>query len=322
MEWLSETTRFLAQQLTADRLPHAILLTGRPGIGKRALACWLTARYLGLTTAELPRSDERPAIAPDLVIIEPLEDKTQLSVDQVRALIDELSLTSHAGAGKAAIVWPAQALTDAASNSLLKTLEAPPGDCLIVLVADEVWRLPATILSRCLVLRLTVPAAAEAEAWLRRGGVEEPDVPFALTLSDGAPLLAREMLASGRAADARQLASDLEDVIRGAASPLAIAQRWKGIGFGFALHWLEGVVVRRIRHNVTPSEELPGGLQDYVIDSRNLFSYLERLRQAARRRGGSFDETLALESLLMPWRNQLAGLWREQVTTRSPGAAA
>ena len=109
---------------------------------------------------------------------------------------------------------------------------------------------------------------------------------------------------------------------RGAASPIAIAEKWKAIGFGFARHWLEGVVVRCIRHNVTPSEELPAGLRDYVIDSRDLFTYLERLREAGRRREGNFDELLALESLLMPWRHRLAGLWRQTVTMRTPLAAA
>lgn len=318
MKWLDDIAGMLDRQIRDDRLPHAILLAGRRGIGKRALAAWLTARYLGQDGGERPSADRPVREVPDLVHVTLLEDKAQLSVDQVRELIDELSLTSHAGAGKAAIVSPAQAMTAEAANALLKTLEAPPGDCLLVLVADELARLPATILSRCQILRLPVPTARDSEDWLAKAGMTGPDVAFALALADGAPLLARELLESGRAADARRLGSDLEDVIRGAASPITVATQWKAMGFEFALHWLESLVVRRIRENVTPSEEMGARLQDYVIDSRDLFSYLDRLQQAARRRKGNFDELLALESLLMPWRNKLAGIWREPAGPGTP----
>ncbi|NIQ44609.1 MAG: DNA polymerase III subunit delta', partial [Pseudomonas stutzeri] len=60
-----------------------------------------------------------------------------------------LQLTSYEGRGKVAVIEPANTMTTSAANSLLKTLEEPPGDTLLILVADRIGRLPPTVFSRC-----------------------------------------------------------------------------------------------------------------------------------------------------------------------------
>ena len=151
------------------RLPHAVLLIGPKGLGKRAAAAWIAAQQLQADAHQvLPHYPfERPAHA-DLHWIEPPEDKQAIGIDQIRELVADLSLTSFHGGGKVAVIDPANAMTISAANSLLKTLEEPPGDTTLILIADRTGRLPATLFSRCQRIDFAPPSEADGLAWLDR----------------------------------------------------------------------------------------------------------------------------------------------------------
>ncbi len=119
-----------------------------------------------------------------------LQDKTQITVDQVRELIEFLGLTRGRASVKVAVIDPAEAMNVNACNSLLKTLEEPAGSAVLILVANNLGRLPATIRSRCQLIKFPQPDTAEAHAWLVQHGVESPEL--ALRLAHGAPCLALE----------------------------------------------------------------------------------------------------------------------------------
>src|SRR6056297_2501518 len=200
INWLDDLCEKLARSLADGRLGHALLLSRPPGTGKRALAEWLCTRYLadggGPARPSWP-SGER--WHPDAARIAPEQGKHRISVDQIRALVADMGLKSHAGGGKAAVIEPADTMTLNAANSLLKTLEEPPGDALIVLVADTLSGMPATILSRCATLRVALPPPATALAWLQGLG-DEADWAEALALAGGAPLRAVACVREGTAA--------------------------------------------------------------------------------------------------------------------------
>jgi len=184
--------------------PHALLLCGPAGLGKRTLALHLARALL----CEAPRPDGEACgrcpschlvLAgqhPDLALVEPfaVEDDGEvrrletIPVDRIRALSDWAQLSSHRGRAKVAIIVPAERMHPAAANALLKTLEEPPPDTLLVLVAHQPERLPATIRSRCRLMPAPRPRRAEASAWLRAQGVAAPDV--ALAQAAGSPLVA------------------------------------------------------------------------------------------------------------------------------------
>ncbi len=184
--------------------PHALLLTGLAGLGKRILA----QNFARALLCETPRADGLACGAcascgyvaagqhPDLRMVEPLdvdddgEAKVldQIPVKHVRRLTEWANVTSHRGMAKVAIVTPADLLNVAAANALLKTLEEPPAGTYIMLVTARPCRLLATVRSRCLRLAAPTPSAEVAGAWLRERGVADPAT--LLAQAGGAPLSA------------------------------------------------------------------------------------------------------------------------------------
>jgi DNA polymerase III subunit delta' len=156
-----------SRALRAGRPPSAWLITGAPGIGKATLA-YRIARYLlayGATDAgpqdlSVPQDNvaTRQVAAqshPGLLVLKralnPKTGKlmTVLSVDEVRRLADFFGMTSGAGGWRVAIVDTADDMNDNAANALLKMLEEPPANAMLLLLSNMPGRLLPTIRSRC-----------------------------------------------------------------------------------------------------------------------------------------------------------------------------
>ncbi len=216
MDWLQPPyRRLLGMRAT---LPHALLLTGPPGIGKSQLA-WRFAGAL-LCEAPLPDGDacgRCPACGwfaqgshPDVRVLSPGSDEEEegkekasrdIRIAQVRALAGFLSVGAHRGGRKLVVVDPADAMNVPAANALLKTLEEPPGDCVFLLVSSRADALPPTIRSRCVVVAVPMPPLAEAAAWLaRETGAAEAEVAGWLAATGGSPLRARALAEPAQAA--------------------------------------------------------------------------------------------------------------------------
>jgi DNA polymerase III subunit delta' len=199
-------TRPLLLALFASRAswPHAMLLTGAAGIGKRSVAMHIAQALL----CESPRADgfacgTCPSCRyfaagqhPDLRVLEPLkvDDDGEIKrldhipIDKVRELRDLVELTTHRGGNKVAVIVPAELMNHAAANALLKTLEEPPPDTFLLLVSHQPGRLPATILSRCRRVPVATPDTDGASAWLAAQGVASPA--GVLAQANGAPIAA------------------------------------------------------------------------------------------------------------------------------------
>lgn len=303
LSWLQAFSDSWRNRVDQGRVPHALLLAGRPGVGKRAAAAWLVRERLGIADGGgVPEHPWRKPEHADLHWVGPPEDRHSIGIEQIRDLVSELALTSYEGGGKAAVIEPANAMTDNAANSLLKTLEEPPGDALIVLVVDRIGRLPATIFSRCQRLELPLPSRETALEWL---GQQDSDVDWAaaLNLSGGAPLAALEM--RDRVEDARGMAQSFGELASGSNSALEVAARWATLDPGFVLEFLAQQVQTCIRAAVSGDiAHLPKSLPESVIrhiDTRNLFCYLDIINGLRAQAPGSYNVALTFESLLIEW---------------------
>jgi len=200
--WLAESWARLERRVEQGRLGHAHLFTGANGLGQGALADALAARLLCETAHARPCDSCRSCRLlaahnhPDLVHVGPLEERRVIAIDQIRELIEFFALKPHYGAHKLAIIAPADALNAAAANALLKLLEEPPPNAVLVLVTDRPYSLPATILSRCQRTHCAMPNWAERERWLQS---VMPDLPTSQLCLRGAPLALQARIESRRA---------------------------------------------------------------------------------------------------------------------------
>lgn len=298
------------ERIRQDRLPHAVMLAGPVGTGKRAAAAWIAANRLGIgAPVPLPQYPVPGLEHADLHWLAPLEDKASIGIEQIRDLVHEISLTSYAGGGKVAVIEPANAMTNNAANSLLKTLEEPTGDALLVLVADRVGNLPATIFSRCQRIEFLPPPEADALAWLDR---VRPGVAWqeALRLAGSSPLAAIDALEQLDTHAA--MTREFRDVAGGRVSPVDVAANWSGLEQSFVLDWLARQVQDLIRRRCGGArDDAPQGIEESVLrrmDSRNMFCYLDTISRLRAQPKGSFSAQLAYEGLLIDLSKGLEGL--------------
>ena len=306
IEWLKNAAQEWDAQVGQGRTPHALLVSGSPGVGKRAWVAWIAARRFDLPGHDaVTYPHERPTHA-DLHWIAPEADKRTIGIDQVRSLVADIVLTSYSGRGKMAVIEPADAMTRSAANSLLKTLEEPAGDALIVLVADRAGDLPATIVSRCQRRFVRPPEIGAAISWLEAAG-GRADWRALLELVGGGPLLALE--SQELLEEARTMSKEWSAIASGSGSPIDTAQRWARLDNQFVLDWL----VRAVRELIERTSGVTGtgegaGVPESVltrIDRRNLFCYLDSVILLRNQPAGSYNPQLALESLLIEWATGL-----------------
>ena len=290
------------------RIPHAVLLTGSPGVGKRAAASWIAAHTLGIGShGRIPAYPVKALEHADLHWIAPPEDKEAIGIGQIRDLVAEFSLTSYEGGSKVAVIEPANAMTINAANSLLKTLEEPSGDSLLILIADRTGHLPATIFSRCQRIAITLPSAADGLAWLDQ---LQPGTAWAeaLQLAGNAPLAA--VAALDQLDTHATMTRDFAAVARGRTSALDVAANWARFEAPFVLDWLARQVQQAI---VASCSARHGGTSPAIDDSvlkrmdrRKLFCYLDIINRLRGQPRGTYNVQLTLESLLMDWAEGLA----------------
>jgi DNA polymerase-3 subunit delta' len=181
----------LRRALDQERLPHALIFAGPPGVGKRTLAL-LLARHLNCLR---PINGEacnacgscRRIIAEthvDVRIVEP--DGAYIKIDQVRALIAEIAFQPFEARYRVAILDGADQMRQEAANCLLKTLEEPPSRSILILLTAKPYLLLGTIRSRSRMLQFGPIAEDLIEEFLVSGQGRAPeDARLAAVLSNG-----------------------------------------------------------------------------------------------------------------------------------------
>ncbi|GAA2912968.1 DNA polymerase III subunit delta' [Enterococcus pseudoavium] len=149
--------RQLQNSFEHGRLAHAYLFEGDQGTGKAELALWFTKHLFCLDLqAGMPCEKCNNCLRitsrehPDVVEIEP--DGQSIKVDQIRALQSELAKTGFESAKKVVIIHQAEKMNVSSANSLLKFLEEPPANFMIILETQSLGKILPTIRSRCQII--------------------------------------------------------------------------------------------------------------------------------------------------------------------------
>ncbi len=236
LPWHAEHWTRLQARRRRDALPHALLLCGATGLGKREFAKRFVTGLLCLQPIDgdacghcrsclLLAADTHPDVIPlGFGLRKDGVQRSEIVVDQVRDLSARLAMSSQFGGWQVATIDPADAMNPAAANALLKTLEEPSAQTMLVLLADAPWRLPQTIRSRCQRIEFHAPPSADALAWLQGEGVG--DAAAALAAAGGNPGLAAEWSREGALERRLEVRKDLAALAAGRGQPTEVVKRW------------------------------------------------------------------------------------------------
>jgi DNA polymerase-3 subunit delta' len=306
--WHEAHWQRLQSRLAREALPHALLLCGPTGLGKRAFV----QRFVRGLLCERPRGGEacgqcraclllEAGTHPDVVTVgfgvrKDGVQRKEIVVDQIRELSARLAMASQFGGWQVVTIDPADAMNAAAANALLKTLEEPSPRTLLLLVADEPWRLPQTIRSRCQRIEFQLPPSAEALAWLGAQGVAEPAA--ALEAAGGNPGLAQAWAEQGALMRRQAVRKDLAALAAGRAEPMEVARRWLDAEPEQCLWFASQAAVDEARARATGTAAPLGSHLDAEALA-DWFGTANRTRDALR---GPLRGDLLLLELLALWR--------------------
>lgn len=325
LPWQRQQWHGISERLRAGTLPHALLLAGPAGLGKRNFAQRLAQAALCEQRAGDGDACGRCRACllylahthPDLRVVTPQEPGKAIVVDQVREAIGFLTQTAQFGGYKVLIVDPADGMNVNAANSLLKTLEEPSGRSLLLLVSARPGRLPATIVSRCQRLGFQAPAPGLAREWLARRAATEDDPALLLALAEGAPLRAAALREEGMLAARLEVLHGLEGVSRGE-EVTSVAERLIKHGLQPALHCMYSGAADLVRLHAgggaaaVANSDLAPQLSQLAarIAPRALQRFLLELQRGIALAERPLNAHLLMESLLLSWQALFAAVPR------------
>jgi DNA polymerase-3 subunit delta' len=210
---------WLQGQLTSllARRGHAWLLQGPSGLGQYTLGLELARAWLceaptqqgacyqcrSCHAVDVRTHADLRTLLPEALALElnwPLDEKTQkdladkkrkpskeIRVEAARDMVAFSQQTRSGGATKVVFVYPAERMNHITANTILKTLEEPPGECRFVLASEAAHQLLPTIRSRCQTHTMVWPTEAEALSWLQTQGVPAADAAVLLRAAGGRP---------------------------------------------------------------------------------------------------------------------------------------
>lgn len=294
MPWLADAWRYVEGRLAAGQLPHALLVSGALGVGKSQfaehVACLLVCD--GVTTSGQPavlaacgRCKQCELVAasshPDIRRFVPEKSK-MIRVDQIRKLSEFAVGSPQVAQRKVIIVDRADQLNINAGNALLKTLEEPSADSVLLLLQETGRPILPTLRSRCQSVAIPVPSFDLAKQWLvaelsaleasSRPG--EADCDKALRLAGNAPRQAYDYLTSGFLEQRTEALDGFRRFMKNELTVAEAARPFKAMGLDMTLALMESWAADLAR------VEAGGDVLDE--DAADMLRYLATARQPWR----------------------------------------
>ena len=303
--WQNQVWQQFVELKQQQRLPHALLLTGVHGLGKNSFTQKLTKSVLCISDNEdacgVCHSCQlfEAGTHPDHIEIKPEETGKQIKIEQIRQLINKQQLTPTVSNWKTVVISPAYAMNVNANNSLLKLLEEPQQNTLIVLVTSKPEQMPITVKSRCQNIHMTTPSFNEAIEWISQSSDYQKDnvTEQILRLAKGAPLAAIEILDSQGAEQYQQVDQDFNDILSTRVNPITLAAKWQQFDLTQVINQLQYNVKDRIISTQVEANENPTSraenkqywkVLDCIIETTKLLSSQNNI-----------NKTLLIESFIV-----------------------
>jgi len=329
--WQHELRQSLLKRWHADQLPHALLFSGIGGIGKEDFAAhFATLLFCEKCQPQVVQHDTLKDLAPcgqcqgckliqagshpDFRFVRSDEGKA-IPIDTIRGVGEFLSMKSQLAPMQVVIISPADKMNRFSANSLLKTLEEPTPNTLLILVTNRPNSLLPTIRSRCQQVLFHRPQWEQALKWLETGcdsrglKLDETQLSSLLSLADQAPLTALAYAETDALSQRETLMSSLDKLARRQADPVIEAGNWLDCGVTQCIKWLTlwTMDLIRLKSGALPDDNTQDGHQTTLqklaenSDLQWLFGYLDKLTEAARLLDTQVNQELMLEDLLISW---------------------
>ncbi|MDO8862329.1 DNA polymerase III subunit delta' [Haliea sp. E1-2-M8] len=301
LPWQSGAWNRLQEQLTAGQLPHALLLAGPADIGKARLALALARLLLCHRPAAGHNCGDCPGCRfsqsgshGDFRWLQPEGKSKVIKIEQVREAVAFAFRTAGFGSRKVLVLAPAETMTTNAANALLKCLEEPAGDTHIILVCQRLQGVPATVRSRCQLLKMPLPPAEECLPWLDHlTGTRAASVEL-LQLAAGMPLRAERLYRESGVDSLQARRAGLRSLAAGEPVVAQVVTLFSQLEPALALEEIAGFVQQQLR--------LQGA--DALPSCRAQFRLLDRLQglRGAIAAGSNPNPQLVLENALIGLR--------------------
>lgn len=270
MPWLrAPWDRFLSMH-RQNRLPHGVLITGIAGLGSLTLMREIAAYLLCAAPITTPGAERacgecaacRLRLAgthPDIELLVRDGGDKDISVDDIRALIERFSLTRY-GPLRVALIEQAERMNRSAANSLLKLLEEPPPGSLFLLTSERADLLPSTIRSRIQRLAITVPARATLIDWLiERHGLSTEEAELLWFIGDD-----QLIAGSPPSWDWQMPTTALLRLLTEPNQVLAVVKQWQAMDRDELARWLMRLWVEIMRVHSGLSCQAPESIKPFI----------------------------------------------------------
>jgi len=264
--WQQNIWQHIIARVKQQRLPHAVLLTGVSGLGKISLAGKIAESLLCLAvdnnfhacgrchSCQLMQAGNHP----DHLSVRAEESGKSIKIEQIRSLKEKQSLTPSIAAWKTVIIESADVMTNSAANSLLKLLEEPQSNTILILTTDTVHRLPVTIRSRCQQMHLTAPDHQSTLQWLdsQQVNVDAAQLEKLASLTLNAPLAIIKALESNEWQHYQRIQQDFEHLVNQSINPVQLATQWQQYDLVKVMHQLLLNIKIRLKQHYSGQNKL------------------------------------------------------------------
>jgi len=193
-----QAIQFLQNSIEQEKLAHAYLFYGSRGLGKKMIADYFSRSIFCTDLHHKPcgqcQACRLVAKNTYLDFYTLGKDDQELSVDNVRDFMHSLQMANIYGHKKIAIIYNIEKINIFGANALLKTLEEPPANTHIILLSDNINLLPATVISRCQLIKFQALNKNEMEEWISSFDFEAKERQTIMNLSFGKPGLALQLM--------------------------------------------------------------------------------------------------------------------------------
>lgn len=319
LPWHDEPWRRMQDAARSGRLSHALLLAGPAGVGKRSFARRLAASLLcearsaqGEACGSCRGCAQRAAGShPNLIWLarefneKTDKEKRDISMDQLRGMMDRLSLSSHYGQARVVVIEPADALNVNGVNAVLKTVEEPPAGSHLLLISERPMALAPTLRSRCQRLNFAVPDQAVAETWLEQ---VSPGINATMALRDsaGAPLAALKARESGALEQRSAWRDQLYALAARRIDPLSAASKVDKDSTADWLRAFMGLLREILRGLAGVDAESQARALALRLGAAHVEPLLVEAVEGQRRLQSNANPQLIIESLMISWWRRTA----------------